>query len=111
VRPGVVTVRPPRTLVEVLPDGTCSLTPVDGSSWERPLDALLSSLADSFGSGVLAVVLTGMNSDGAAGAGAVHRTGGTVVVQSPETANQEAMPKAASTFDWPDQARRGAWCP
>ena len=94
VRPGVVTVCPPRTLIEVLPDGTCALTPVDGSSVDRPLDALLSSLADSFGSGVLAVVLTGMNNDGAAGAGAIHRAGGTVVVQSPETADQEAMPRA-----------------
>jgi hypothetical protein len=61
---------------------------------DRPLDALLSSVADSFGARVIAIVLTGMGRDGAAGAGAVHAAGGTVLVQDEETAEQPAMPRA-----------------
>ena len=66
LRPGVVTVCPPRMLVEVLPDRTCAVRPFQASGVGRPLDALLFSLADSLGSGVLAVVLTGMGNDRAA---------------------------------------------
>jgi two-component system, chemotaxis family, CheB/CheR fusion protein len=64
---------------------------------ERPrpsVDLLLSSAAHSYGEGVIAVILTGTGSDGAAGAVDVKHAGGTVVIQNPKTAAYPFMPQA-----------------
>ncbi|GAA5513942.1 protein-glutamate methylesterase/protein-glutamine glutaminase [Deinococcus carri] len=96
LEPGRIYVSPPHTILEVLPDRSCALTPLRGLLLEeRPLDRLLASLADSFGARVLSVVLTGMAHDGAAGARAVRDAGGAVLVQSPDTAAHADMPRAA----------------
>ena len=59
------------------------------------IDVLFESAADAFGSGVLAILLTGGNQDGAAGVAAVREAGGIVVVQDPEEAYAPAMVEAA----------------
>lgn len=92
--PGKVVVCPPRTVLEVLPDGTLALTPAAGPGAGGVLDGLLASLADSFGPRALAVVLTGMGRDGAAGAQALKRAGGTVIAQSEASAEHASMPRA-----------------
>lgn len=62
----------------------------------RPsIDVLFESAADSYGDGVLAVVLTGASADGADGARRVRRRGGQVVAQDPATAEAGTMPGAA----------------
>jgi two-component system, chemotaxis family, protein-glutamate methylesterase/glutaminase len=62
----------------------------------RPsIDVLFESAAESFGSAALAVVLTGSSDDGAAGARAIKRAGGMVMVEDPRTAESPVMPKAA----------------
>ncbi|HEX7887966.1 MAG TPA: chemotaxis protein CheB, partial [Ramlibacter sp.] len=97
LQPGRVYVVPPRTRLEVLPDRTCTLSQLTGDLLvEKPLDVLLRSLADSCGARALAVVLTGMGSDGAMGARAVRAAGGAVVVQSPSSAAFPDMPRAAA---------------
>jgi two-component system, chemotaxis family, CheB/CheR fusion protein len=59
----------------------------------RPsIDRALASAADAYGEGLIAVILTGAGSDGAAGARHVKAAGGTVVIQNPETASYPAMP-------------------
>ncbi|HEU4408202.1 MAG TPA: chemotaxis protein CheB [Polyangiaceae bacterium] len=93
--PGRVLVCPSRKRLEALPDGTCALHDHARGARDYPLDAFLFSLADSFGPRALAVVLTGMGRDGAAGARAVKQAGGVVLVQSEDTAEQPAMPRAA----------------
>jgi signal transduction histidine kinase len=95
VTPGRVTVCPPRMRMEVFPDGTCCLTPTRSTVVDRPHDVLLNSLAESHGSGALAVVLTGMGRDGAGGVAALRAAGATVLAQSEETAEQPSMPRAA----------------
>jgi len=58
-------------------------------------DRLFSSVARTLGSRSLAVVLTGMGADGAAGAREVHQAGGEVWAESEETAVVFGMPQEA----------------
>jgi two-component system chemotaxis response regulator CheB len=58
-------------------------------------DLLLTSLAANYNGRCLAVVLTGLGSDGTAGAEAVKEAGGTVVVQDEGTSEYFGMPQAA----------------
>jgi two-component system CheB/CheR fusion protein len=62
---------------------------------ERPkpsVDLLLSSAAESYGEHLVAVILTGSGSDGAAGAVDVKNAGGVVIIQNPQTAAYPSMP-------------------
>ncbi len=59
-------------------------------------DILFHSAADLFGPAVLAVVLTGMGSDGLAGSNAVHRAGGSVIAQDEESCVVWGMPRAVT---------------
>jgi len=64
---------------------------------DRPkpsIDRLLSSAAEVYGEHLLAVILTGSGSDGAAGAVEVKNAGGVVIVQNPQTAAYPSMPLA-----------------
>jgi two-component system chemotaxis response regulator CheB len=62
----------------------------------RPaIDPLFRSVAISFGSRAIAVVLTGMLNDGAAGLADVKRCGGITVVQNPADALAPDMPMGA----------------
>jgi two-component system chemotaxis response regulator CheB len=61
----------------------------------RPaVDVLFRSAPETFGAAVLAVVLTGMGSDGAKGAARIVRAGGSVIVQDAATSVVWGMPGA-----------------
>jgi two-component system chemotaxis response regulator CheB len=67
-------------------------------SYARPsIDVLFESAAEAFGQSLIAVVLTGSSDDGAAGARAIKRAGGVILVQDPRTAESPVMPQAAIT--------------
>jgi two-component system chemotaxis response regulator CheB len=57
------------------------------------IDRLFSTAAETFGSKVLAVVLTGMGTDGKVGAAKVRERGGLVIAESKESAVIYGMPK------------------
>ena len=64
--------------------------------FSRPaIDVLFESAADRYGVGLLGVILTGANEDGAAGLAAVQRAGGLTVVQEPSTAQAPLMTQSA----------------
>src|SRR5215208_323767 len=87
---GVVYVVPANRDIEVT-DHSVAVRATDGGP--RPsVDRLLRTAAAVFGERLIAVILTGTGSDGAAGARAVKETGGTVVIQNPQTASYPAMP-------------------
>jgi len=63
----------------------------------RPaVDALFRSLAAVYGSGVLALVLTGMGSDGLAGSRMIREQGGSVLAQDQATSTVWGMPGAVT---------------
>jgi two-component system, chemotaxis family, CheB/CheR fusion protein len=68
---------------------------LEGDHNDRPkpsVDMLLSSAASSYGEHLIAVILTGSGSDGAAGAVDVKTAGGVVIIQNPQTAAYPSMP-------------------
>src|ERR1051326_8707254 len=68
---------------------------LEGDHDERPrpsVDLLLSSAAEAYGEHLVAVILTGSGSDGAAGAVDVKNAGGIVIIQNPQTAPYPSMP-------------------
>jgi two-component system CheB/CheR fusion protein len=75
-------------------DGSVELQADHGRRPRPSVDRLLSSAAEVFGERLIAVILTGSGSDGAAGAVDVKNAGGTVIVQDPQTARYPSMPLA-----------------
>jgi|HubBroStandDraft_6_1064221.scaffolds.fasta_scaffold00759_12 two-component system chemotaxis response regulator CheB len=62
----------------------------------RPsVDVLFNSVAEEYGSGAVAVLMTGMGDDGAEGLGAVKKAGGMTIAESEESCVVYGMPKAA----------------
>lgn len=70
----------------------------------RPsIDVLFESAANSYGAGLIAVILTGANEDGAEGLRRVKELGGYTIVQDPDTAIRREMPEAALAMVRPDR--------
>lgn len=64
--------------------------------FSRPsIDRLFTSVAKSYGSGAVAVILSGTGSDGTAGAATIQGEGGVVIAQERKTAQFPAMPENA----------------
>lgn len=62
----------------------------------RPsVNVLFESAADAYAPKVVGVIMTGANSDGAAGLARIKQRGGTAIVQDPATAENRSMPDAA----------------
>ncbi len=76
--------------------GFFELSVDDRVQFSRPsADVLFESAVDAYGAGVIAVVLTGANADGAQGLACVKAAGGFTIVQDPATADKAVMPLAA----------------
>jgi len=96
VSPGIVQVAPGGSHLGV--DGRGRFVSVEAPPLYGILpsaDVLFASLAETFGKRLVAVVLSGMGSDGAKALPAVKRNGGYVVAQDEESSLIFGMPKAA----------------
>jgi len=94
--PGIVFVAPPDFHLMVEPELRLSLSRDDRVNYSRPsIDVLMETAAEAFCSDLTGVILTGASVDGAAGLAAIKRLGGRAIVQSPETAEVDIMPRAA----------------
>jgi len=95
-RGGHVYVAPSGYHLLVEADGRFALSVDPRVSFARPsIDVLFASAAEAYGPGLAGVILTGANSDGAAGLAAVRARGGSAIVQQPDDAESPAMPQAA----------------
>ncbi|PSW07194.1 chemotaxis protein CheB [Photobacterium lipolyticum] len=92
----VVYFAPPNYHLMVECDRAIALSTDERVNFSRPsIDVLFETAAEAYQDELIGIVLTGANSDGAAGLIKIKQLGGLVVVQSPETAEAQAMPKAA----------------
>lgn len=93
ISPGVVYIAPGGYHLLVEEDKSLSLCVSEKVNYCRPsVDVLFESASEVYGKELLGVVLTGANKDGTLGAKKIRENGGTVLVQSPETAESKAMP-------------------
>lgn len=96
VRPGHVYVAPPNYHLLIEPDRSFALSVDPRVCNVRPaVDVLFVSAAAAYRRRLAGVVLTGANADGAMGLKAIADAGGVCLVQDPETAAADAMPRAA----------------
>ncbi len=95
-RPGTIYFAPSDYHLLIERDGGLALSSEEPVNYSRPsIDVLFESAADAYGSGLIGVILTGANHDGAVGLRAVFRMGGEALVERPSEAYASAMPQAA----------------
>ena len=95
VRPGYIYVATPDHHLSVH-DGLVHIGRGPRVNAMRPaIDVLFRSVADSYGPRVIGVVLSGGLDDGSAGLAAIRAAGGVGVVQAPEDAMIDSMPRNA----------------
>lgn len=93
---GTIYFAPPDYHLLVEKDKCLALSSDEPVLYSRPsIDVLFESAADAYGSGLVGIVLTGANQDGAKGLQAIVEAGGTALVQEPQGAYAPAMPEAA----------------
>lgn len=96
VAPGTVYLASPDYHLLIEPEKRFSFSCDEPLNFSRPsIDMLFESAAMAYRSAVLGIVLSGANSDGAAGLAAIRSGGGLGWVQHPAEAQTAAMPIAA----------------
>lgn len=103
IESGFIYVAGPGYHLSVERDFTLSLSQEEPVHFSRPaIDYLFESAADAYGPGLLGVLLTGANEDGAQGLLRIRQSGGRTVVQDPRDAQVALMPEAALALQQPD---------
>ena len=97
IRPGRVVFAPPDVHLMIGQDHVHLRHGAHENNFRPAVDPLFRSAGVYRGPRAVGVILSGMMDDGAAGARALHRTGGQILVQSPDSADFPDMPNAALT--------------
>ena len=95
IEPDCVYVIPPNSELSISGGALHLDKPKEPRGMRLPINILFSSLARAQGEHAIAVVLSGMGSDGTLGLQAVKALGGLIVVQQPDTAQFDSMPSSA----------------
>ena len=96
VQVGVVHLAPANYHLLIEVDRTFSLSTEEKVNFSRPaIDVLFETASETYGAGLIGVILTGASRDGAAGLRRIKEKDGIAIVQDPETAEYPAMPLAA----------------
>lgn len=94
-QPDTIYVTPPNQDVMYV-DGKLRLEKPQASVGPKPsVDLFFKSLAENHGENTVGIILSGTGSDGAAGVRAIKAAGGVVLVQDPQIAKYDGMPRAA----------------
>jgi two-component system CheB/CheR fusion protein len=95
VEPNRIYIIPPNKDVSILHGVLHLLAPAKPRGLRLPIDFFFQSLAVDQQNRSIAVILSGMGSDGTVGLGAIKAQGGVVFVQAPASAKFDAMPRSA----------------
>ena len=96
MKPGTIYFAPADYHLLIEKDGLFSLDYSEKVNYSRPsIDVTLTDAADIYGNKLAAILLSGANSDGAEGLFYVHQKSGTTIVQNPDSAEIDTMPKHA----------------
>ncbi|MBN1260418.1 MAG: chemotaxis protein CheB [Anaerolineae bacterium] len=96
IKAGYVFFAPPNYHLLFEDASTFALSVDEKVNFARPsIDVSFKSAVAVFGAGLIGVILTGGNRDGAQGLQCIHARGGLTVVQDPKTAESPYMPRAA----------------
>jgi two-component system, chemotaxis family, protein-glutamate methylesterase/glutaminase len=76
--------------------GSFALSVDEHIQYARPsIDVLFETAAHAYGAGVIGIILTGANADGALGLARIKNAGGVALIQDPRGAARRTMPDAA----------------
>jgi two-component system, chemotaxis family, protein-glutamate methylesterase/glutaminase len=93
---GMAYIAPPNYHLLVEPDRTFTLTVDERVNYARPsIDVLFETAAEAWRDRLIGIILTGANNDGSKGLKRIKELGGLVIVQDPDTAEVDSMPRAA----------------
>ena len=95
VKPNCVYVIPPNKSMSILKGALYLFEPAETRGLRLPIDFFLRSLADDQKELAVGIILSGMGADGSLGIQAIKEKNGIVMVQEPETARFDSMPRNA----------------
>lgn len=95
IQANMVYLNPPRTELTISKGRLRTRDYTDPETLGLPIDSFFSSLANDQGDKAIGIIMSGTGSDGSRGGLAIHEAGGTVIVQDPESAKFDSMPRAA----------------
>jgi len=78
------------------------IEPAERRGLRHPIDFFFRTLAEDQGEKAIAVILSGTGTEGTLGLKAVKGEGGLVIVQDPDTAKYDGMPRSAAATDMVD---------
>jgi chemotaxis response regulator CheB len=95
IQPNRVFIIPPSCDLRIL-DGTFRLTPMSKpKGWPDVITIFLRSLAENWGGKLVAVIVSGLDADGAEALREIKEVGGITIAQAPDTAEWSDMPVSA----------------
>ncbi len=95
-RAGMAYIAPPNYHLLIESDHLFTLTVDERVNYARPsIDVLFETAAEAWRDRLIGIILTGANSDGSKGLKRIKELGGLVIVQNPDTAEADSMPRAA----------------
>ncbi len=95
IRRNSIYIIPPNTDLALFHGRLHLLAPITPRGIHLPIDHFFRSLAQDKGEAAICIVFSGAGSDGTLGVRAVKEVGGMVMVQTPESAEYESMPRNA----------------
>ncbi len=95
VEPDSVYVIPPNKSMSIMKGKLHLFHPLETRGMRLPIDFFLQSLAEDRKELGVGIILSGMGSDGSAGIRAIKENNGRVMVQTPENAKFDSMPRSA----------------
>lgn len=93
---GMAYVAPPNYHLLMEHDRSFTLTVGERINYARPsIDILFETASEAYREGLIGIILTGANSDGSKGLKKIKEMGGLAIVQDPDEAETDTMPRAA----------------